>query len=270
MINGLLLSIRDILSFPDLRLTTLKIWKRNFLFFYRNLLSSVFWLVFEPLLYLVAFGYGISHLVENINGMPYWIFFAPSVIAITTMLVPFYETSYGFFKKIEKGGVYESFAYLPIKIEEIFVAEVLWGTTKGFIGSSIILAILFAFGFVHKDGVLLILPILLVSSWLFSAIGLLVSTFVKNSNMLIYVQMALLLPMTLFCGTFFPTKVYPEVLRNIILAVPFTNVVEQIRALAIMQLQPSGFLMLIVPCVLAVLFTNWSISRAKRFVEEKF
>jgi len=62
----------------------LKTWKTNFL---PPLL--------EPLLYVLALGYGVGAFIDELEGVSYARFIAPGILAITMMQSAFFETTYG-------------------------------------------------------------------------------------------------------------------------------------------------------------------------------
>ena len=61
-----------------------KTWKTNFL---PPLL--------EPLLFIVALGYGLGVFVQQVEGVRYPVFIAPAILCITMMQTAFFETTYG-------------------------------------------------------------------------------------------------------------------------------------------------------------------------------
>src|SRR4051795_7437444 len=98
-----MLDLEDWLRTPKVgRAALTGVWLRNFLYFKQNLLGSFFWIVVEPLLYLLAIGWGVGRYVGEVNGTPYIHYFFPALLATSGMFVAFFESAYGTFTKLTR------------------------------------------------------------------------------------------------------------------------------------------------------------------------
>ena len=54
----------------------------------------------EPILYLLALGFGLGVFVQNIEGVPYINFIAPALVAISVMYGSFFECTFASFVRM--------------------------------------------------------------------------------------------------------------------------------------------------------------------------
>ena len=103
----------------------LKTWKVNFLP-----------PIVEPVLYLLALGYGLGALIESVDGMPYVVFIAPALITITMMQSAFFETTYSSYVRMFFQRTWDAVVATPLTVEDIMVAELLWASLRAVIYST--------------------------------------------------------------------------------------------------------------------------------------
>lgn len=217
-------------NFPRWGLGVRIVWLRNWLHFRYTLVATLFWVLLEPLFYLAAIGYGIGSFVSNIQGQSYAEFYFPALLATTAMMVPFFESTYGNYTKMTWQKTYSTILYTPIGVDEIFLGEILWSTTKGFM--SVLGVTVVAFFFNAFDS-WLILPsffILLLVSMVFSVLGMLFTTLAKNYDSFIYTTSGLIIPFSLFSGTYFPLENLPSGIRWLAYISPLTHGVAAVRS----------------------------------------
>src|SRR4051794_3286903 len=85
-----------------------QVWKRSFRQFRRSWLVNFFWIVLEPLLILLAIGYGLGSFVSNMQGISYTDFFFPALLCMSSMMVSFFEATYGNFTKLTSQHTYST------------------------------------------------------------------------------------------------------------------------------------------------------------------
>src|SRR5688572_20335500 len=119
----------------------LKTWKTNFL---PPLL--------EPLLYIVALGYGLGRFVEEVDGVSYARFIAPSILCITMMQSAFFETSYGSFVRMYFQRTWEAVTATPLSLDDVVVGELVWAGLKSTINTALMSLVVVALGLVPKIG----------------------------------------------------------------------------------------------------------------------
>lgn len=113
---------------------------------------------FEPMLYLLALGYGLGGFVKEINGLSYLQFIAPGIVMSSAMYAASYECTYGTYVRMEYQKTFDAIMATPILFDELVLGELLWGATKSLIYGTIIVLIISLFGVVSSYQVLFLIP----------------------------------------------------------------------------------------------------------------
>src|SRR5207244_10780246 len=182
------------------------------------ILSRRAWLLivsgfFEPLLYLLAIGFGVGALVGGtvqVNGHPlrYAVFVAPAMMATSAMNGAIFETSFNFFYKLKYVKLYDAVVATPIGVADIALGESAWALIRGTLyafGFIIVMAVL---GLVISPWALLALPAAMLIGFTFAAVGTAASTFVRSWQDFDLV-LTVMIPLFLFSATFYPITLYP-------------------------------------------------------------
>jgi lipooligosaccharide transport system permease protein len=201
------------------------VWQRNFDLFKKNWWVSLFWTVLEPIVILLGLGLGLGSYISSIKEMPYIDFFFPALICNSAMMVSFFTSSYDGFSKLTYQNLYKYQMTTPIEPREIAYGEMLWNSTKGLIVAAGVLVVGGAFGLIKGPEFLLLLPIAFILSLITSAFGMIVTTIVKNYDQVYYPTSGLIIPLSLFSGTYFPLEQMPLLLRIIMWVFPLTHAV---------------------------------------------
>ncbi len=241
---------------------TLQVWNRNFKLFRRYWLMNFFWIVLEPLLLLLAVGYGLGAFVSNMQGISYTDYFFPALLCMCSMMVSFFEASYGTFSKLTFQHTYSTMILSALEPRQIVLGEILWAATKGTLSALIVALIAGFFG--HLDSLMLIpsLAVIFLSAFLFAALGMVVTTWVQNSDSIIYWTSGFIAPMALFSGTYFPLDQLPFGLKYLLYVFPLTHSVALTRGLLLGALPWWQIVLHIsVLVVLGALLLRWAILR---------
>jgi lipooligosaccharide transport system permease protein len=101
----------------------------------------------------------------------------------------------------------------PVSIEDVITGEILWGATKSFVNSTIVLLVVELLGATFFPQVLFTAPTLLLvpllaflGGLMFSAIAMIFTGLVPNIDSFNYPFFLLVTPMFLLGGTFFPIE----------------------------------------------------------------
>lgn len=241
---------------------TIQVWKRNFKLFRRHWLVNFFWIVLEPLLVLLAVGYGLGAFVSNMQGISYTDFFFPALLCMSAMMVSFFESSYGNFSKLTFQHTYSTMILTSLEPKQIVLGEVLWAATKGTLSALSVALIAGMFG--HLDGVMLIpsIAVIFLSSFVFAAFGMVVTASVKNYDSIVYSASGFIVPMSLFSGTYFPLEQLPFGLKYIAYAFPLTHSVVLVRGLLLGALPWWQIALHVsVLVILSALLLRWAIKK---------
>lgn len=256
--------LADILTPPKWGMGSLKVWHRNFRYFRYTFGASLFWVVFEPTLYLFAIGFGLGQFVGQIDNIPYVEFFFPALLATSAMSVSFFEGTYGCYTKFATQKTYDTIMLTPVSVDELILGEILWTSSKGFlsvIGISIV-ALLFGLG--TQWMMLPVVLILWVLCWTFAAFGLLMTSFARSYESFIYSGSGIIMPMALFSGTYFPLHYLPSPVQWMAYLLPLTHAIQPLRALLFSGSTQFLLLHLVLLGGFAIFLTNWAASRMRR------
>ena len=106
------------------------IWLRHALAFVRYWKFVMTWVLVEPVIVLVAVGFGIGKLVNAVDGADsYAEFVTPGLIMGSAMFHALFETSWNAYNRIEN-DVYETALTAPITVVEVTLGDVLWAVTR--------------------------------------------------------------------------------------------------------------------------------------------
>jgi lipooligosaccharide transport system permease protein len=219
-------------ALPKLTYRVWKVWRRNFDVFMKTIQVNFLPSVLEPILYLVALGYGLGAFVPDIEGVPYRQFIAPALVAISVMYGSFFECTYGSFVRMYYQKTFDAIIATPVSVEEVIAGELLWGATRATINSTIVLTVVAAFGLISSP-LFLVTPLLaFLGGLLFAAIGMCFTALAQNIDFFNYPSFLLITPMFLLSGTFFPLSSLPSAVQTAALAVlPLTHVANLARGL---------------------------------------
>lgn len=223
------MKFKDYFSFPQVNSGAFRVWSRNFLYFKKTWLVSLFWIVLEPVIYLGAIGFGLGAFVNNMGGIPYIEFFFPALLSTTAMMVAFFEGTYGNYTKLTHQKTYATIMLTRVGPEEIVAGELLWAASKGFFGVMGVTIVALFFGLIDSYRILLALPILFLLSALFSCLGMIFTSIARNYDSFIYSTSGLIVPMSLLSGTYFPLEQLPGGLRYLAYLFPLTHGVSAVR-----------------------------------------
>lgn len=212
-------------------------------------------------MYLGAIGFGVGSYINNINGQSYIDFFFPGLLCSTAMMVPFFEGTYANYTKLTYQKLYNHMLLTKMTPQEIVFGEILWATSKGLFGILGLTLIGSLFGLVQDFRFLLILFVLVTTSWLFSALAMLITSYAKNYDSFIYATSGFVIPMTLISGIYFPIEQQPIILQFIAYALPLSHAVELCRSIISGNIHYTFALHIIYLLALSYFILNLSIDR---------
>ena len=189
----------------------------------------------EPVLYLLAFGFGIGQLIGNLEdglGRPvsYATFIAPALLATSAMNGAVYDSTWNVFFKMHFGKIYQVMLSSSLGPMDVALGEIGWALLRGVAYSLGFMAIVTPLGLVTNAWGLLAIPAASLIAFGFASIGMAITSYLKSFQQMNWVTF-FMLPMFLFSGTFFPVNVYPQWIQMIVQALPLWQGVELIRSL---------------------------------------
>jgi lipooligosaccharide transport system permease protein len=225
---------------PELSYRLWTVWRRNFTVFRRLFLANFLMPMAEPLLYLVALGYGLGVFVKEINGVPYVKFIGPGLVSVAMMYASFFECTYSSFVRMYYQRTFDAIVATPVNIEEVVAGEILWGATRAALNATMVFLVVVAFGLAP----IWLLPVVTVFGFcvgvLFGSMGMVCTALVPSIDYFNYPIFLYITPMFLFSGTFFPIATLPKAVQTISYALlPLSHVVRINRGLMLGHLDVS-------------------------------
>ena len=208
----------------------IQVWRRNFLFFKKTFLVSLFWTIFEPLMYLAAFGFGFGRYIPPIEGLPFIDFYFPGLLCSTVMMVCYFESTYPNYTKLTHQKTFATMMLAPLSSTQILLGEVFWAATKGLIGATSVMLVSVFFGLATMKFIF-IFPVLFVLSLIFSAFGLIIVSLAKNYDSFVFSTSGFIIPLSLISGTYFSLKDMPQLIQWLAYAFPLSHAVLLVRNL---------------------------------------
>jgi lipooligosaccharide transport system permease protein len=172
--------------------------------------SSTFSSTVQPTIYLLAFGFGFGSLVSTVGGYDYVEFVATGTVATGVLFASVFPAMFGTFVKYQFQRTYDAILAAPVDTEELVTAEALWIAARAGVFGSFPLIVGMAFGLDPAWGMLTVPFVGFLAGFGWGACGILIAALVKSIDGFSYVSSALLTPLFLVAGTFFPLSQLPE------------------------------------------------------------
>lgn len=185
----------------------------------------------QPLLFLLALGYGFGSVYAKAGGGNYLQFIAPGVIAMSVLFTSIFsgiemiwDRQFGFLK--------ETFVAPVSRISVVF-GRVLGGATVATLQGCIVLVLTIAFGFRLDNWLMLpfIIFTMLLIAILFASLGTGLATLLQDMQGFQLIMNFLVMPIFFFSGSLFPLQGLPPVLEFVAKIDPLTYGIDALRAL---------------------------------------
>ncbi len=211
----------------------LPVWRRNFFVWRKLMLERVLSNIVEPLITLVAFGYGLGSLLPRIDGVTYLQFLASGSICMSVMYSAKFESLWGAFGRLDTQKTWAGIMNTPTSIDDILAGEVVWAATKAAFTGAAILAVIWALDITRAPLSLLAIPVAFVVALTFSAMALIVTAVARGYDTLSNYFVVVVTPMVFVSGVFFPLSQLPDWLRAVAHWLPLTAAVDIMRPLVL-------------------------------------
>jgi lipooligosaccharide transport system permease protein len=244
-------------TIPKLSYRVWKVWHRNFDVFTKTIKVNFLPSLLEPILYLLAFGFGLGGFIPSIQGQTYIAFIAPALVAISVMNGSFFECTFASFVRMYFQKTFDAIVATPVSVEEVVAGELLWGATRATINTTIVLAVVAAFGLISSPLFLLVIPLAFFGGLMFASMAMCFTSVAPNIDFFNFPSFLFLTPMFFLCGTFFPLTSLPIAAQGAAMALPLTHVVNLTRGLVSGQLEP---ILGLNPAVLILVSFAWVIA----------
>lgn len=215
------------------------VFMRNLLVWRKLALPSLLGNIAEPLMWLVAFGYGMGALVGQVRHgdalVPYITFLASGSICMSAMNAASFEALYSAFSRMHVQKTWDGIMNAPVRLEDVLLAEMLWAAFKSLFTVTAIMGVMLALGISHSPKLLLAWVVLLGVGVMFACLALIFNALAKGYDFFTYYFTLVLTPMMFLSGVFFPREQLPQLVQDVTLWLPLTNAVELVRPLFLDQ-----------------------------------
>lgn len=208
------------------------LWLRQLKRFIRNK-SRIIGSLANPLLMLIAFGFGFGPIFERAGGGDYINFLAPGIIAqsilftsIFTGIELIWDKQFGFLKET---------LVAPVSRLQIMFGRTLGGATIATIQGLIVLIIATIIGF-RPASWFMVLPTILImflAAIFFSALGTAIASKIGDHQGFQLIMNFLILPMFFLSGALFPLSDLPQALQLVSIIDPLSYAVDAMRYLLV-------------------------------------
>jgi lipooligosaccharide transport system permease protein len=191
--------------------------------------STTFSSTIEPTIYLLAFGFGFGSLVSKVAGYDYVQFVGTGTVATAVLFSSAFPAMFGTFIKYQFQRTYDAILAAPVDPEELVTAEALWVAARAGVYGCVPLVVAMAFGLDPAWGMLTVPLIAFLAGFGWACFGISIAGFASSIENFSYIVSAVLTPLFLVAGTFFPLSKLPRWARLLADVNPLHHCVELVR-----------------------------------------
>jgi ABC-2 type transport system permease protein len=232
-------------------------------FLRRNIGKTMALTLIAPVLYLLAFGYGLGR-GTSIEGFSYLHFVIPGIIALTAMTTSFNTSGLKLHVDRLFYKCFDETLMAPVSAFSIIVGKALIGVVRGLLSSAALLAVALIFSPLPAVSLLFLLSLVL-TCFVFSFLGVTVALLAKTHQDMTLFMSLVILPMSFLSGTFFSLSQIPELLNVALYLSPLTHACLCLRASALGQAFPwASFFVLVLFGVAFFVLCFFALKKASK------
>ena len=220
---------------PQLSKRWWPVFLRNFLVWRKLAVPSLIGNIAEPLMWLLAFGYGLGALIGEVkvdgHTMPYLLFIASGSICMSAMNAASFEALYSAFSRMHVQKTWDGILNAPVQLDDIVLAEMLWASFKAIFSATAILLVILSLGISHAPTLIAVLPVLLLAGICFASMALIFNALASGYDFFTYYFTLFLTPTMFLSGVFFPQSQLPPLVRHVAEWLPLSQAVLLVRPL---------------------------------------
>jgi lipooligosaccharide transport system permease protein len=219
----------------------------HFWVWYRgNWRATVVSTVLQPLLFLLAFGVGFGSLVDSTGGAAaatggadYLVWLAPALLAVSAVQTGAFESTYPVLSGFKWQRVFHAITAGPITPAQVALGHLLWVALKSTGAGAVYVGVIALFGGVQSPGIVVSLLAAVLAGAAVAALVTAFSATLENEGAAFNALFRfVVIPMTLFSGTFFPVDRLPSWVQPVAWVSPLWHGTELARAGALDRWQP--------------------------------
>jgi lipooligosaccharide transport system permease protein len=205
------------------------VMSRDVAIFGRYWKATTFSSIVQPTIYLLAFGLGFGTLVKSIGHVKTVQYIGTGTVATAVLFSSAFPGMFNTFVRWQFQRTYDAMLAAPVDVEELITAEVLWISLRAGVYGMAPLLVALAFGLQPEWGMLLVPFVGFVTGFGFAAFGVTIAAVAKTIDNFNYITSAVLTPMFLVAGTFFPVSALPDGVRQVAQVNPLFHCVQLVR-----------------------------------------
>ena len=209
------------------------VWRRNVLVWRKLAIGSLLGNFGEPLLYLLALGYGLGSMLGTVSGLPYLHFLASGIVCSSAMMTASFEGTYSAYSRMAVQQTWDAIITAPLSVGDVVSGEIIWAASKAVLSAACILMVAAALGVVEGPRALLALPVVLIAALTFSSLALMVTAVSRSYEFFLFYFTLFVTPLLLLSGVFFPLDHMPAAVKVVSLATPLGHAVALVRPLVV-------------------------------------
>ena len=221
--------VAPLVRLPALSTRFVPVWRRNLLVWRKLAIASVLGNIADPLLYMLALGYGIGSMIGEVGGMSYVAFIGTGMVCQSAMFTSSFEGMYSAFSRMHVQRTWEAIMHTPLSLGDIVLGEIVWGASKALLSGVAIMLVAGLLGYAHFPSMLAALPVIALAGLAFASTAMIVTALAPSYDFFMFYQTLVLTPMLLLSGVFFPLTQLPPIAQRAAHVLPLANAVELIR-----------------------------------------
>jgi lipooligosaccharide transport system permease protein len=220
---------------------TLLVVEHHWTWYRRNWRATAVSSVVQPLLFLLAFGVGFGALINGTGraaqatgGLDYLVWLAPALLAVSAVQTAVFDSTYPVLSGFKWQRHYLAMTATPINPGQVVAGHLAWMQLKIGGCGAVYVAVIAVFGGVRSPGILAALLAAMLAGLAVAAPVTAFTAGVEDEGSAFTVLFRLvLIPMTLFSGTFFPVEQLPVWVRPVAWVSPLWHGTELARGAAL-------------------------------------
>ena len=200
----------------------------------------------EPLLNLAVFGFGVGQFVGDITlpdgrVIDYASFIVPGLLATSAMMGAVMDSTWNVYFKMHESRLYQAMLSTSLGPMDVALGEIGWALMRGALYSTSFMLVVSPLGLIHSWYGVLAIPAGVLIGFGFAALGMALTSYIKGFQQLNLINIVLM-PLTLFSGSFFPLSSLPTWLATFIRWTPLSQGIEMMRMCTLGTINSSIFI----------------------------
>ena len=191
--------------------------------------SAAFSSTVDPTIYMLAFGLGFGSLVATVGGYNYVEYIGTGIVATAVLFSSAFSAMFGTFVKYKFQRTYDAILAAPVDTVELVTAEMLWMSARAGVFGCTPMLVAMLFGLDPSWGMLLVPLLAALAGFGWAGFGIAAAARVQSIDSFSYINSAILTPLFLVAGTFFPIDGLPDWAQVLAQFNPLHHLVELVR-----------------------------------------